>query len=276
MENLTWKNARGLQIYAWHWQVPNPVAVITLVHGMGEHIGRYTHLAQWFNRNGVAVLGYDHQGYGQSGGKRGHARSLEVLLDDMEQALDETRKHYPDVPHFLYGHSLGGNLMLNLLFRQKPALSGVIATAPWIRLAFPAPLLKVIAGRVLHHFLPTLRLPNGLAVHFLSHDPAVVEAYQKDPLVHDQLSLAAGIQLLDASIWLDKYAGETPLPLLLQHGGDDKLTSAQATRDMAERLHGPVTHKEWPGLYHEIHNEPEQEAVFAFTLDWMRSVANFK
>ncbi len=276
MEQLTWTNAQGLRIHAKHWPVEKPVATITLVHGMGEHIGRYAHLAQWFNRNAVAVLGYDQQGYGRSEGRRGHAKNLDVLLDDIGLALEESRRRYPDVPHFLYGHSMGGNLVLNYLLQRKPELAGVIATAPWIRLAFPAPLLKVLAGRVLHRFLPTLRLPNGLAVHFLSHDPAVVAAYQNDQLVHNQLSLAAGIQLLDASIRLDQYAGETPLPLLLQHGGDDKLTSAQATRDLAERLQGSVTHKEWPGLYHEIHNEPEQEKVFAFTLDWMRRVANLK
>ena len=275
MQTLNWTNAEGLQIHASHWPVEQAKAVLTLVHGIGEHIGRYDHVARWYNAQGIAVLGYDHQGFGRSEGLRGHAKSLEVLLDDIGQALDETRKLYPGAQHFLYGHSLGGNLVLNYLLRRKPELAGVIATDPWIRLAFPAPLLKVLAGRLLHRFLPTLRLPNGLAVQFISHDRAVVEAYQNDPLVHDRLSLAAGIQLLDASIWLDQYQGETPLPLLLQHGGADRLTSADASKELSERLSGPVTYQEWPGLYHEIHNEPEKEEVFEFTLAWMRGLPGF-
>lgn len=270
MPTLQWTNAERLQIHAIHWPVEQPKAVMTLVHGIGEHIGRYEHVARWFNQNKIAVIGYDHQGYGQSEGRRGHAKNLEVLLNDIGQALEETRKLYPGVPHFLYGHSLGGNLVLNYLFRRKPQLAGVIVTAPWIRLAFPAPFLKVLVGRLLRRFTPSFRLPNGLAVQFISHDPAVVEAYKNDPLVHDQLSVAAGIELLDASIWLDQYQGTTTIPLLLQHGGGDKLTSPEATKTLADRLSGPVTHREWPGLYHEIHNEPEKEEVFSFTLEWMR------
>ncbi|MBK6931551.1 MAG: alpha/beta hydrolase [Saprospirales bacterium] len=269
MNELSWHNAEGLPIHAVHWPVQRPRAVFTLVHGQGEHIGRYDYMARWYNAKGVAVLGYDHQGYGRSGGRRGHARNLGVLLDDIGQALEATRQHYPGAPHILYGHSLGGHLALNYLFRRRPDLQGVVATAPWIRLAFPAPVLKVLTGRVLQRFLPAVRLPNGLAVHFLSKDPAVVEAYKSDPLVHNQLSLAAGIDLLDGSIWLDQYRGETPAPLLLQHGTADKITSAQATLDLALRLKGNVTFREWPGLYHEIHQEPEKEQVFRFTLEWV-------
>lgn len=269
MENKYWKNATDLQIHAQHWPVEQPRAVCTLVHGQGEHIGRYDHVARWYNARNIAVSGYDHQGYGRSAGKRGHAESLDALLDDIGQALEETASLYPGVPHFLYGHSMGGHLVLNYLFRRKPQLQGVIATAPWIRLAFPAPALKVLAGRLFRHILPAVALPNGLTVQHLSRDPAVVIDYQQDPLNHNLISMAAGVELLDGSIWLDRFEGGTPVPLLLQHGTDDKVTSAPATRELAGRLRGDVTHREWPGLYHEIHNEPEKETVFAFTLEWM-------
>lgn len=272
MQELTWNNTQGLRLHAVHWPADTtPLAAMVLVHGQGEHIGRYNHVARWYNAHGVAVLGYDHQGYGRSDGPQGHAKSLGVLLNDIELALREARNLYPGVPLFLYGHSMGGNLVLNYLLRRRPAdLAGVIATAPWVRLAFPAPVLKVLAGRLLNRLTPTLRLPNGLAVHLLSRDRAVVEAYQRDPLVHNRLSLAAGVDLLDGSIWLDRYRGTTPVPLLLQHGSADRITSAPATRALAERLQGPVTFCEWPGLYHEIHNEPEQEQVFETTWAWMR------
>lgn len=276
MNEIFWENTEHMRIRALHWPVESPRAVLTLVHGQGEHIGRYAPMARWYNEQNIAVLGYDHQGYGKSAGRRGHAQNLRVLLDDMEQALAETRRLYPGVPHFLYGHSLGGNLVLNLLLRRQPPVSGVIASGPWIRLAFPAPVLKILAGRLLHNIVPAIRLPNGLAVHFLSRDPFVVEAYQNDPLVHNQLSIGAGIDLLDASIWLDRFGGPTPAPLLLQHGGADKITSAPATRELAARLRGDVTCVEWPGLYHEIHNEPEKEDVFHFTLNWMTDASRLK
>lgn len=271
MEELTWTNPEGLPIHGVHWPEKKPWAAITLVHGQGEHIGRYDHLARWYNDRGVAVLGYDQQGYGKSGGTRGHARGLDALLDDIGLALDQTREHYPDARHFLYGHSMGGNLVLNYLLRRKPKLNGVVATAPWVRLAFPAPVLKVLAGRLLNRLTPSLRLPNGLAVHFLSRNPLIVEAYQNDPLVHNRLSVAAGIQLLDAAIWLNQFSGEITAPLLLQHGSADRITSASATRELAGRLQGKVAFREWSNLYHEIHNEPEQEQVFQATLDWMLS-----
>lgn len=270
MNELSWKNAEGLRIHAVRWAVAQPRAVLLLIHGQGEHIGRYEHLGQWYNAKGIAVVGYDQQGYGRSEGRRGHAKNLDVLLNDVGQALEETRRLYPGVPLFLYGHSMGGNIVLNFLFRRRPAVTGVIATGPWVRLAFQAPTLKVLAGQLLRHIIPNLRLPNGLAVHFLSHDPEVVAAYQRDPHVHNLLSAGAGIALLEGANWLDRYSGDTPAPLLLMHGAADKITSAPATRELAARLGGNVTHREWPDLYHEIHNEPEKEVVFAYTFDWIQ------
>ncbi|GAB4497168.1 MAG: alpha/beta hydrolase [Saprospiraceae bacterium] len=274
MNELSWKNAEGLRLFAAEWPVEKPEAVIALVHGQGEHIGRYAHVAEWFNRHNVAVVGYDHQGYGRSEGKRGHAKSLNVLLDDIGRLLDETRRLYPATPLFLYGHSMGGGLALNYATRRDPVLTGLIATGPWIRLAFEAPALKVMAGKILRKLTPALTLPTGLVVNFLSRDEAVVRAYKNDPLVHGQLSTAAGIELLEAANWLDRYSGVFPFPVLLMHGGADKITSPAATKAFFERVSGDVTHREWPGFYHEIHNEKEKEKVFQYTLDWMKKFMN--
>ena len=269
MQEFTLQNAENLQLYLVDWPVGQPRAVITLVHGQGEHLGRYQHLAAWYNHHGVAVVGMDIQGYGRSAGGRGHARDLDALLDDIVLLLDETRRRYPGVPLFLYGHSMGGNLALNYVARRQPVLQGLIATSPWIRLGFEAPALKVLAGRLLRRFLPTLSLPTGLTARFISQDPAVVEAYQSDPLVHNKISAAAGIMLLESAGWLNRYAGPFPVPLLLLHGTGDKIISAPATKEFFGRVTGDVTHREWPGLYHELHNEREQEEVFKYTLDWM-------
>lgn len=261
-------------MHAANWPVNKPKAVLLLIHGQGEHIGRYEHVARWFNAKGYAVVGYDHQGYGQSEGRRGHARNLDVLLDDLGQALTETRRLYPGIPAFLYGHSMGGNITLNFLFRRQPDVAGVVVTGPWIRLAFQPPAIKVAFGRLMRRYMPNLRLPNGLVVHAISRDPAVIQAYRDDRLVHNMLSAGAGIALLEGANWLNEYSGETPVPLLLMHGGSDKLTSAGATRELFGRLTGPVTYHEWPGLYHEIHNEPEKEQVFAYTLAWLSQIVS--
>lgn len=269
MNELQYKNQEGINLYAIEWPVADPVAVIALVHGQGEHIGRYHHLAAWYNARKIAVVGFDQQGYGRSGGNRGHVRDLEAFLQDIGLHLEKTRELYPGKPLFLYGHSMGGGLCLNYVARKEPQLAGLIVTGPWIRLAFPTPTLKVIVGRLLRNIVPKLALPTGLNANHISRDEAVVNAYKNDPLVHDKLSVTAGIELMEGAAWLDKWQGAFKIPVLIQHGADDQLTSAAASKEFAARVKGDVTYKSWPGLYHEIHNEKEQGEVFLFTYEWM-------
>lgn len=264
----TFRNQQGMALHVAHWPVEQPRAVIALVHGQGEHIGRYEHVARWYNRQGFAFIGFDQQGYGRSEGKRGHADNTEVLLHDIHQFVELAKAQYPGLPFFLYGHSMGGGLSLAYLIQYKPELTGAIIGSPWIQLAFQPPKLKVVGGRWLRKILPTLTLPNGLAVHFISRDHATVEAYKADPLGHNKLSAAAGIALLETFNAVHEWSGEFPFPILLMHGEADKITSHAATRAFAERLQGDVTFKLWPGLYHELHNEPERTQIFEFTLAW--------
>lgn len=270
MQELSWKNAEGIKLFAVDYPVKHPKAVIALVHGQGEHIGRYAHVAKWYNKHDVALMGFDQQGYGRSEGKRGHADSLDVLLDDIGLFLEKTRERYPDTPLFLYGHSLGGGLCLQYVLQRDPVFAGLIVTSPLIRLAFQAPALKVIIGKLLRRIMPTLTLPTGLAANFISHDPEEVRKYKTDPLVHDKLSAAAGIAILEMGEWLDHFSGVFSIPVLMMHGADDKITSAVATRAFFGRVAGEVQHKEWPGLWHEMHNEKEKEQLFTYTLAWMR------
>lgn len=269
MKELHATSPAGIPLQLYHFPVERVRAVIALVHGQGEHIGRYQHLARFFNQHHIAIVGIDLEGHGKSGGKRGHAASVDHLLDDIGVLLQHTQEVYPGVPTFLYGHSMGGGLCLNYVIRRQPTLQGLVVTGPWIRLAFEAPAIKVWAGRMLRKFMPALSLPTGLVANFISHDADVVNAYKNDPLVHAQMSAAAGIALLEAAEYLNQYAGKMPVPTLVQHGGDDKLTSAPASKEFCNRVGGKIWHKEWPGLYHEIHNEPSQQEVFQYTLDWM-------
>ena len=160
--------------------------------------------------------------------------------------------------------------MLYYCLNRRPVLTGLIATSPLIRLAFVAPAIKVMAGKIMRRFMPTLTLPTGLAAHFISHDTAVVSAYQHDALVHGKVSASGGLSLLEMSDWLDKCEPEFEVPTLVMHGGDDRITSAPASAAFCARAKGDVTWREWEGLWHEMHNEPQKEQLFQFTYAWMQ------
>jgi alpha-beta hydrolase superfamily lysophospholipase len=271
-ETFEWKNGEGLRIHTLEWRVQDPRAVIALVHGQGEHSGRYFQLANWYNAQGIGVIAFDQQGYGRSEGRRGFAKSYDVLLDDIEQFLEIVHERYRGRTLFLYGHSMGGNLCMNYVLKRRTRyISGIISTSPWIKLPFDTPSVKEVADRLIRSYTPTLILPTGLAVHFLSHDQEIVEMYKFDPYVHDKLDARTGLEILEAGLFLDTYKGAFPLPLLLMHGEEDRITDCAASRAFAKRVKDAVTYKEWPDMYHELHNEIGCEKVYQFTLNWMES-----
>ena len=273
-EDFFWKTTDGLKIYGTHWPVTTPRAVIALVHGLGEHINRYVHLAAFFNKNDIALIGYDRRGHCQSEGKRGHTPNVEAFLDEIQTLLEKTEAYYPGIPVFLYGHSMGGNLVLTYALRRELKAIGLISTAPHIRLGFEPPANLVAFGKVIRKIHPAFTQSNGLKVEHISSDPQVVQRYIDDPLVHDRITSATGIGMLEAAKWLDNYTGKIPLPALLMHGEADQITSPEGSELFAKRVEGDIKLKIWPGLYHEIHNEKEQAEVFRFTLNWMNQYLN--
>ncbi|MEL6971457.1 MAG: lysophospholipase [Bacteroidota bacterium] len=269
-EAFSWTTADQLKIYGVNWPCAEPVAVVGLVHGLGEHVHRYEHLVEYLHSNKIAAIGYDRRGHGQSEGKKGHTSSYDAFLDEIAQLLVEAEQRYPNVPVFLYGHSMGGNLLLNYVLRRNPSIKGAIVSAPHIRLAFEPPAMMVALGKMMKGLYPGFTQPNGLAVDQLSRDQAVVDAYIADPLVHDKLTAITGMSMLDTGLYLDQFIGEFPVPLLLMHGGEDGITSAPASREFGERISGNVQVKIWDGLFHEIHNEPEQQQVFDLAGNWIK------
>lgn len=262
-----------LAFYFQGWQPETqPKAVVCLVHGLGEHSGRYAHVGTALNDAGYALLGFDLRGHGKSGGPLGHTPSYDTLMDDIGRLLDEAAARHPGLPRFLYGHSLGGNLVLDYALRCRLPLTGVVATSPILRTAFAPPRLKVAFGKLLHRVYPAFLLPNGLERAALSRDPEVVRAYGSDPLVHDRLSARLGLEMLDSGERILAHAAEfPPLPLLLVHGTADRITSAKATQEFAAQVPpSRCTLKLWEGFYHETHNEPEKAEVLAFMVEWFR------
>lgn len=258
-----------LQLFSRAWLTENPKASIVFVHGFGEHSGRYTQVADFFNKNGYSFFAFDNRGHGQSEGKRGHARDYDAYLYDIDVFLDYVTVQSAGKPIFLYGHSMGGNLVLNYVLKRKLSIKGVIVSGPWIQLAFqPKPVLITI-GKLMRSVVPGFSQDSGLVQSHISKDPAVVEAYKNDPLVHSKITASASIGLLEAAAFLDTYAGVMPVPTLIMHGAEDLLTSQPASEAFAKRVSGPVTYKKWEGMYHEIHNEPQQMEVFNYILGWM-------
>jgi len=191
------------------------------------------------------------------------------LMDDIATFFKQVDERFPGLPRFLYGHSLGGNLVLNYTLRRKPDLRGVIATGPWLELAFQPPASQVRLGRIMNGIAPGFTQHSKLDTKGLSHDQAVVTAYENDPLVHDKISARLFVNTYESGLWALDHAAEFPLPLLLMHGAADPITSAKGSQKFAEKAGDKVTLKVWDGMYHEIHNELEQKQVFAYMLDWL-------
>ncbi|WP_227762115.1 alpha/beta hydrolase [Zhaonella formicivorans] len=271
MEHFTfqWQTGDGLRLFAQGWRPEGPKAVVGVVHGLGEHGGRYLKLAQFLVPEGYAVLTFDQRGFGRSEGRRGHTPGYDFLLDDIDEFLQQAALRFPGKPRFLYGHSMGGNLVLNYALRRKPKLSGVIATGPWLRLAFEPPPWKICLAKIMNMVMPAFTQSNGLRSRDLSHDAESVHSYEHDPLVHDRISARLFTGVYEAGLWALGHAAQFDLPLLLMHGGADRITSPEASHRFASQVPVHCTFKLWPGLYHELFNESQKEEVARFLTTWL-------
>lgn len=268
-KSLTAKD--GIQLFVRENTPPQYKAIICIVHGFGEHGGRYAHVADFFNKQSFAVLAIDNRGHGKSEGKRGHAPSFDSYLDDIDVFLTDTKKRLNDVPMFLYGHSMGGNLVLNYVISRQPSfLRGLIAASPWIRLAFEPKPIMITMGKLMRSIFPTFTQDSGLDASTVSRDKAVVAAYVNDPLVHSKITAAAGMAITDAAAFLNTYSGAMPIPTLMVHGTEDKLIAQAASEAFAQRV-ANIEYKKYEGLFHETHNEPEKLTVLNDVLIWINS-----
>ncbi len=257
------------------WLPENTVnGMIALVHGLGEHSGRYAHLAASFTSAGYGIVAIDTWGHGLTPGIRGHAPSMESYLDQVDLLLAKAEEIAPGKAVFLYGHSMGGCLVLNHLFRRNPRIAGLIATSPAIRPGFKPGRLLLFIGRIGRALAPSFTQPNSLNLNNLSHDPEVIRMYKSDPLVHNKVSGVVGLGIIEWGEWLLQNITDTRVPILLMHGTEDQLTSWEASRTFAGKLKGDVTFKSWEGLFHELHNEFQKDEIMEFTKKWVTKNTN--
>jgi alpha-beta hydrolase superfamily lysophospholipase len=261
----------GTQLHCTDYFPASPAhSGIVFMHGLGEHSGRYAHLAAFFCERGFAVRTYDHRGHGKSSGKRGDIPHLNSLLDDAHQIVQDWQASCPTsvTRQLLLGHSMGGLFAAKFAITKVCTLHGLILSAP--ALAIYMNFVEQSLLKVLSAIAPAITLSNGLKTKYLSHDPEVVTSYCNDPLVHDRISARLLNSMLFTMHDVFSHASSLDLPTLLLVAGQDKLVDssgslrfAQASPDNYLRLHT------YENLYHEIFNELDAKAVFNDVGIWL-------
>lgn len=248
----------------------NARAIIVMVHGIGEHIQRYSYMADLFRKEGIAFTGVDLPGHGRSDGRRGNIKSYKLLDEMITIMIDSCRKTFPGIPVYLYGHSLGGGIVLYYILRVNPRIKGAIVTSPWLRLSFEPSKVKVLLASLMKNLVPGLVQPTGLNVSHISHDEAVIANYKTDPLVHDMCSVSLYNEAMKAAKYSLEHASELKIPTLLIHGSDDLINSPEGSREFAGKS-DKVKLKIWEGGYHELHNETFKDDVFRYIMEWINN-----
>ncbi|MBU3898547.1 MAG: lysophospholipase [Gammaproteobacteria bacterium] len=245
--------------------------VVLLVHGLGEHVGRYDKLAGQLNDWGFAVRGYDQYGHGESGGPRGGLSSDTRLLDDLADIVDSTRARMaPHTPLILLGHSMGGLVAARFVALGVRPVQALVLSSPALDPGLNAVQKLLLA--VLPKMAPNFRIGNGLNSSLISHDPAVVAAYGADKLVHDRISARLARFIADGGPATVAQAPTWSIPTLLLYAGADRLVNPAGSRAFAAAAPKAVLESHcFEGLYHEIFNESELEAkaVFAALKQWL-------
>jgi alpha-beta hydrolase superfamily lysophospholipase len=273
--------ANGQSLFTRRW-LPDrePKAVVLIVHGYAEHSGRYDHVGAWLAERGYAVEAFDLRGHGQSSGRRALVRSFDEYLTDLTAVLADVAQRHPGKPLFLLGHSMGGAIVTLFVIREhnvaeafqprSSGIAGVILSGPGIRGRRSAPRPVLWLFRLIGRLFPTMRL-GKLDAGAVSRDPAVVARYENDPLVYRR-GMPAGtlVAMIKAGREINEHMERFGLPLLIVHGSEDALTDPEGSRRLVDRA--GVDDKQlkvYPGLYHEVLNEPEQQQVLGDIVRWL-------
>ena len=274
MENVeeTVRTPDGIGLWTWRKSAATPRAETIIVHGFGEHSGRYEALTDCLNANQFSVTGYDHRGHGKSEGGRGHVERFSDYEDDLALIISRVASKPAGLPLFLIGHSMGGLITLRYLARNDPALRGAVVSAPLIAIAARVPPHKLMIGKVSATLMPRLTLNNEIDPSVLSRDGNVGLAYAADPLVHRVVSAKWFAEATRAMEEIVRQAPAIAAPLLIMHGTEDKLASYDATA----RLFPSIGSRDkefvtYTCYYHELFNEPEKQDLFRKVTDLISS-----
>jgi acylglycerol lipase len=266
---------KGLFLHRVSWMPKkDPRAIIMLVHGLGDHILSFQHLAYYFNCEDIGVVGIDLRGHGKSEGRRGGA-SYHDLLMDVNELVKYTKKLYPCIPKIFYGHHLGASLVMNYSIRHSASANGIIATSPWIKSYYSPPSLIQIGAALISRMYPSFTISNGISNKYLSKDSSLVLRRIEDPLVHQKISLRLLREANAAGEVILKNKHKFNIPILIMHGTSDKITSWHASAKFSKYTNKKnTTFKSWEGAYHDLHNEPDKEMIFDYILHWAKGLSS--
>ena len=261
----------GVAMRTMRWSRHHAWATLLLVHGVGEHAGRYDHVAQQMAATGIEVHAYDHRGFGASGGPRAYVEHWSVLHDDLAARLAVVRAATPNLPLVLYGHSMGGLIALGYVLAEppRPLPDLLVLTSPGLDSTIAG--WKQALAPMLSPIVPRMRIPNGFRAGDLSRDPRVDERVAADPLCISSSTTRLGAEAFGEQARMRALlTTRDSLPVLtyIIHGSDDPIVPVAAS-SILEGLSN-VTRRVYPGLRHETHNEPEGAAVVDDTIAWMR------
>jgi alpha-beta hydrolase superfamily lysophospholipase len=268
----TFTASDGDNLAVQDWPLPEGLelrGVVILVHGLGEHAGRYDHVARRLNDWGFAVRGYDQYGHGESGGVRGCLPTSSRLIDDLADVIDSTRMRMDDsTPLILLGHSMGGLVASVLVAQGRVPVDGLVLSSPALDPGLNA--LQRLLLSFMPRIAPNVTVGNGLDPDFISHDPGVVQEYKLDPRVHDRISGRLARFIADAGPWVVSRAGQWKVPTLLMYAGADQLVNPAGSRAFAAAVPRELLTVEcFEESFHEIFNELDTEPVFDTLRQWL-------
>lgn len=280
--NTPLTTADGLKLHVQDWPLAdatNARGTVLIVHGLGEHIGRYAHVAAHLNSWGWHAVGYDHRGHGRSEGGRGLLSTSDDLLVDLATVIDAVAKQRPG-PLVLLGHSMGGEIAARFVSEGvgggQPAawyrpLQALVLSSP--ALAANTNAVQKLMLAVFGTLAPNLAVNNGLKPEWISRDPKVVAAYTADPLVHDRISPRLARFILEGGARVRERAAKWAVPTLLIYAGSDRCVAPRGSQEFAGSApKSVVTSREFGPLFHEIFNEPEQAEVFEVLGTWLQGL----
>lgn len=270
----SFKTSDGLTLHTESWLADGTAkAVVIIVHGLGEHIGRYAHVAARLNKEGYSVYGLDHRGHGKSeGAVRAYFENFEQPVNDLAHYVTQVQTANPGKKLFMYGHSLGSLITLSYALKHQRELAGLIISGTPLEVEGSQPALLIQAGSVMNAIVPKMAI-TPLPPEGLSHDPAVVNGYRNDPLVyHGNVRVRMGTDIVQVSRKIKAGMKNLTIPIFIIHGEKDPICPVKGSRT----LHAGVgsqdkTLKIYADLFHEIHNEPEQQEVFDDIVAWLNS-----
>lgn len=266
--------AKGLRlVYARRLPRGAPKAVTVVVHGYGEHMGRYKHVIEALVGQGYAVYTIDHRGHGESEGVRASVERFDYFVEDLRLLVQRARSEQPRLPLFMIGHSMGGLIATHYALRHQTELDGLVLSGPALHIGDDvSPVLKRLSG-IIARIAPTAALTpaHKSTESVLSRDPVVQELFDNDPLCYKgKVRARLGYELMQASAAARARVGELQLPLLVMYGTDDRLVNPLGAEHLyAHAASADKTIRAWHGCRHEIFNEPEQDEVIAEMIGWL-------